>query len=68
MFGILQQLKTMGLKLAIDDFGTGYSSLSYLKQFSKLKIDHSLHPRGRCQRRRCCHHLRDHQHGEKPQP
>ncbi len=38
---VLNDLKTLGLKLALDDFGTGYSSLSYLLQFPVdiVKID-----------------------------
>ncbi|MGA8089253.1 MAG: EAL domain-containing protein [Terracidiphilus sp.] len=44
IFALLEELKSMGVKLAIDDFGTGYSSLSYLRQFpvGKLKIDGSF--------------------------
>lgn len=33
---ILQQLRSIGIKIALDDFGTGYSSLTYLRE---LPID-----------------------------
>ena len=44
MFGVLQEIRSMGIELTIDDFGTGYSSLSYLRQFpaTSLKIDKSF--------------------------
>lgn len=39
--GIINDLRSHGVKCAIDDFGIGYSSLSYLKKlsFHTLKID-----------------------------
>jgi len=39
--GVINDLRSYGIKCAIDDFGTGYSSLSYLKRlsFHTLKID-----------------------------
>jgi len=38
---ILNEIKSMGIRLSIDDFGTGYSSLMYLKKMpiNILKID-----------------------------
>ena len=41
---VLQDLKTLGVRISIDDFGTGYSSLTYLKEFpvDTLKLDQSF--------------------------
>ena len=42
--GVINTLRSHGIKCAIDDFGVGYSSLSYLKKlsFHTLKIDRTF--------------------------
>ncbi|MCW2606320.1 MAG: diguanylate cyclase [Frankiales bacterium] len=41
---VLQELRSLGVRLAIDDFGAGYSSLAYLKRLpvDVVKLDRSL--------------------------
>jgi len=41
---MLEQFRTIGVRISLDDFGTGYSSLSQLRTFpfNKIKIDGSF--------------------------
>ena len=41
---IMQQLKSLGVRLLMDDFGTGYASLNYLRSFpfDGIKLDKSF--------------------------
>lgn len=44
MKAILNDIKSLGVKLALDDFGTGYSSLNHIREipFDIIKVDQSF--------------------------
>ncbi|WP_170140777.1 bifunctional diguanylate cyclase/phosphodiesterase [Oceanobacillus arenosus] len=46
VIAILDELRSLGVRISLDDFGTGYSSLSYLNRFrgriDTLKLDRSF--------------------------
>ena len=46
VFSILDELRSLGIRISLDDFGTGYSSLSYLQRYKgridTLKIDRTF--------------------------
>jgi diguanylate cyclase (GGDEF)-like protein len=39
--GVMEELRSLGIRLALDDFGSGFASIGYLRQlkFDRLKID-----------------------------
>ena len=41
---VIEELRSLGIKVSLDDFGTGYSSLHHLRdfKFDKIKIDRSF--------------------------
>ena len=41
---VIDELRTLGVKIVLDDFGTGYSALLYLQKYSfnQLKIDRAF--------------------------
>ena len=41
---MLEQIRTLGVRITIDDFGTGFSSMSYITRFAidRIKMDQSF--------------------------